>query len=167
MSILEDAKSWMKLNPNRVKLLNNDEVCLTYYATRHPEKNIVPDFELKKSKIHVDTQIYIPNYDDKFFEFTLTEGLADYTGNKFGWQGPYAGVSKYGMSLCQSTRFDLKIIAFDEVYSFKQSVMEAAILNKWSFPKIGYRPKIYALPIHLAGKSFLNRNNKTLTDFVN
>ena len=83
MSVIEDARSWMKSNPKYKEFLNNDEVCLTFYAVKYPKKNIVPDFELQKPKILVDTQIYIPNYDNKIFKFILEKGLANYKGKKF------------------------------------------------------------------------------------
>lgn len=164
MSLIEEAKSWMKLNPKYARFLKNDEVCLRFYSARHPELKINPDFELEQREIHLGSQIFIANYEQKFFEFTLNEGLGDYQGNKFGWKGKYAGVNKEGVHLCLDVGFDLKIITPDDQYLFHRSDIEKAVVNKWVM-SAGNRPRLFYLPVDTSAKSFSTENNATLDDF--
>lgn len=167
MSVLDDAMSWMRQHPNRARLLNNPELCLWYYAIRHPKKHINSDFEFKNPQVHVGSQIFDSNYVEHFFTFSLEKGLGTYAGDKLGWKGEYVGLNEEGLILCITSGYDLKVIDSEHMYFFPNSLLKLVLANKWYFPKSGYKPKLYALPVCDVEKTLSMKNIKTLADFVN
>ena len=127
---------------------------LQIFAKFHPEEfgltkeTLSYDFVLKNPKIDdIGSETVLPDYDKKILEFTLRKGYGEYYGSKYGWTGPYVGLSRRIIKFALQIDFKFKIIWGNDFRFIERSALEKSLKERWVVGSTINKPTIFAIPL--------------------